>query len=215
MKKLVVLLLIILLCTSSAVAEINILRIDEDFQIRNGIGFNMSKDDIKVIEQQNGSVDITNSGRFDRKEPRLCYSTSLLGADAEVFFYYNENEILTDFYYSIDKSSLSNLRSSLSERYGTPLFDNKHILDAFSSRALAKYLEFCSAMSNVKLNEYIGWLIQYNDCYVYVDLMGFTYSKSPVYGLYYKIMDYDEATYAISRLEDYYDSVNQSKNNDL
>lgn len=217
MKKLCILLVIMLLCATNALAEISFFRVEEDFQIRNGIGLNMSRDDVKVVEEQNGSIDITSSGRFagTDRERFLQYTTSLLGADAELRYNFSEDGILTDFYYTYNKAKKADISASLSERYGKPLFKNKDILDVFDSSAIEMFLTYQSSFSNVALREYIGWLIQYDDCYVYVDLIDFTYKNSQVNGVFYKILDYDKAEYGISRLEDYYDSVKKSKTNDL
>lgn len=219
MKKLCIILMIMLLCATNALAdEISIFRVEEDFQIRNGIGFNINRDDVKIVEEQNGSVDETNSGRFygDDIESFLHYKTSLLGANVELRYEFSETGILTDFYYAYNETKKADIRASLSERYGKPLFKNKIITEIFDSRAIKEFLGYQSFFSNVALREYIGWLIQYNDCYVYVDLIEFTYSNSSsVNGVFYKILDYDEAEYGISKLEDYYDSVKKSKTNDL
>lgn len=218
MKKLCIILMIMLLCATNALAdEISIFRIEEDFQIRNGIGLNMSRDDVKIVEEQNGSTDITSSGRFagTDRERFLQYTTSLLGADAELRYNFSEDGILTDFYYTYNKAKKADISASLSERYGKPLFKNKDILDVFDSSAIEMFLTYQSSFSNVALREYIGWLIQYDDCYVYVDLIDFTDKNSQVNGVFYKILDYDKAEYGISRLEDYYDSVKKSKTNDL
>ncbi len=219
MKKLSILFLLMLLCAANAFAEIKVFRVEEDFQIRNGISFNMNMEEVKAVEALNGSIDITQSSprlSGTDREGVLLYATSLLGADAELRYDFSDAGTLTGFYYTYNKAKKADISASLSERYGKPLFKNKDILDVFGSEAIEMYLTYQSLFSNVALREYIGWLIQYDDCYVYVDLIDFTYkNSSQVNGVFYKILDYEEAEYGISRLENYYDSVKKSKTNDL
>lgn len=162
MKRLISIVLVVMLAIMGNAALADFKTFNEDFAIRNGFHFNATEEEVIEIEKANGSSE---------KEDYLAYSTIVADIDFDLY-YYPENGVVNEFQYgnleidrtTVDKNALFDIFAA---KYGTPTYSS-YSATPFETKLNDFYGHWGIAVSGHSY--YYGWLIKYNDCYLYVEL---------------------------------------------
>lgn len=216
MKRLVccILVFICLLSISAyALAEITPFEINEDFYIRNGITFGMSADEIHQIEVENGNVLIEDSSwQFIYSEISAAYATNLAGYPCDILYYFNDEGNLTGFKYVLEKENeFKSIFENLKKKYGKAGSANDR--PPFETQTLNISRDM--AFLNPKITTYNFWLVQYQDCFVYIEITTLKMDEGTHYRIDYSVFSYEEAAVALGIKEFLDQQAEQSVENDL
>lgn len=160
----------------------------EDFSIRGGVTFGMSKEEVVVIEKNNGnnpSLNTTKQISFEKMQ-------FLDAKDVSLNYHFTTQEELSSFAYTINtKLTFSKLKAVMQEKYGVPWLTselsffktaiwNEHPYNLFlsvgGSRWNANKLSgyrpknYGDRSFPLYISGYAVWLIKYNDYAVVIEL---------------------------------------------
>lgn len=170
---------------------------NEVFSIRNGITYQMTESEI--MKRETATFFEKQSGN------RLSYKGTMEGfRDAQLWYTLDEENKLYELRYRLDMNSYNmkpdasyqKVYLSLLQKYGSP----------FYSFADGEFLPIRSSAVDYKIKNYSEWLIQYQDCYVVVDLVC-TYSTIVSHYfvfLGYRMLNQEEC----SQIVDYLNTAN-------
>jgi len=159
----------VLSITTISLAEISIFETNEKFSIRNGITFGMNSDEIDEIETANGNVKLVGEdGDWSFFYPGYdsVYEIMLGGGESNILYYMDSEDKLSGFKYVVAEKPYSSIVQTLTNKYGKPAsFDDKLSLE---TQALNVSSEVNRAFKPT-LTQYDCWLVQYLDCYVFIE----------------------------------------------
>lgn len=193
MKRFVALIMVVaVLFVSSAYAESIV--IEENFSIRNGILFGMKADEIDQIEKANGNRSASSYSYFYPSSDAE-YVTRLGGETCGLLYFFDENKILSGFRYVIkEKGTFDSVISSLSDKYGKAKTAN---MPSFETEVFQASSVLTIMNPSVTVNGW--WLVQYQDCYVYIVASTFKMDKTvSMYRVDYMTLSYDEVAVVLS-----------------
>ncbi len=145
--------------------------IAEDFSVRNGIKFGMSKKEVNSIEKSIGSIKL---GAFGEFPDILEYEGSVAGEESIIQYCFSENG-LTLINYDIGKGSAEkknispsredmfySLKDTLTKKYGEPVSsDNTIIPDSLNGDLLRLHRKTAAFDKN-------EWLVEYDNYFVII-----------------------------------------------
>ena len=190
MKKLITLLAVmVMLFVATAQADTTI--INENFSIRNGITFMMHKNQVMQIETQSGSDKSTSPSLLPEE---LGYGTTLLGYEARIGYWFDNNLILEEFQYELySATAYSAVVDTLTNKYGTPTFTSSSPFDTRINSSKADWYKRMGGSLSATTRDYKGWLVQYHDCYVVIEVTSVYFQKlGTLYFVNYCPMSYEE-----------------------
>lgn len=208
--------------SACACGEIVPAKINENFFIRNGIVFGMDADEIHQIEVENGNisgaslVSSEDGWKYYYPDCDAGYQTSLAGYECDIVYYFDDEDLLSGFKYILESErGFKSIKDSLTKKYGKAgtIYD-KPPFETQTLSVAAWMVE--SEIVNAELTTYDWWLVQYQDCYVFIEA---TTSKFYHYNTYYRI-DYsvfsnEEAAVVLGIKEFADQQAEQSLENDL
>lgn len=188
--------------------------VNENFSIRNGITLQSSANDIKNVESANHSTSGAGFSQYITGS-RLAYTVTLAGHKVELFYWTDANDTVEQFQYLLDNSNtITEIRSSLINKYGQPNY-NHGDLSTLSTKVFALTAGQISIL-NPSITAYDGWMLQYNDCWVLVELCKIKIPQIGTMGaLNYYILSPEEAQSHFVIQGAFEDSIQQSVDNDL
>jgi len=170
MKKYICILLLVVFVMSliPAFGEAN--RIEGDFSIRSGVKFGMTIDEVDRIETEvNGLPAGTRQNDSD-----LYYGVETLAGISGLGGY-------DDLWYTFDKSTgqmnyfrydfgrktshYEELKANIIGKYGNPIHDNDGNIFPIITDGMKTFLK-----RGLRISPYCEWLLQFDDCYVVMDL---------------------------------------------
>ncbi|MBR5231118.1 MAG: hypothetical protein IKW00_02590 [Clostridia bacterium] len=218
MKKMLFCIIAALLIISSIAtgfAEVQPFEIEENFSVRKGIQFGCSKNNVETIETNNGNEADEVDTYYGENSYDLAYSTALIGYEANVIYWFDENGKLDEFQYMLFQNKAYNdVKASLTQKYGAPLFNEQSYIASTKIDASSKELNILKPSDR----DYAGWIIKYNDCFVMLEMKHVYYTNAGGLSLYlinYDLLSYEDMnlyTEAMEALEVY---LNSSYSNDL
>lgn len=186
----------------------NIPIFNENFIIRNSIGYNSTIDEVYDAEMAYESYNIEK-----RSASKLACNTMLVGTEVLLTYDFGESGTLSKVRYILNRTNFSDVVESVENKYGDPLFDGWY-LDCWNSEGVRGYKSL-SFFGSTKLLAYSGWLCKYEDCYVYIDAIKYTSGSTSIEEVNYSLLSYEEAQAAITQYEEYMHSAQTSESNDL
>jgi len=220
MKKRIVSLAAVLLLSflfTAASAELHIPQIDDTFSVRNDISHKLSRNQVDDLEKQYGStVDNLETYYADTDPYDLCYDTTLAGYVADISYWFNENDELEEFQYLLyQESAYTDVKNALIQKYGAPLYTSFGNIAGTRIDVPNKELSILAPI----IRDYNGWILQYNDCYVFLEISNVLFSKAgsgiPLYLVNYKMLTYEEMEEYLAIQQGFMEYVNNSFHNDL
>ena len=226
MKKVSCLMLVILLTFSSmAIAEFSFPKIEEDFSIRNGIRFGMTREEIITLENATLQSDKNNSVKYS--------DVTLMGIKKVYLdYYFTSSNKMSGFVYhtlavpGIDFDSFSAIlcqkygdpfiRGDLISKYSTPAW----LSDATKSLIRGEYdpdtlwvdIAGVSKDGTVKLTDYASWYIEYPDGFLMIE---FVECNNKWTGLGYSFLSHTQMEQWLNEINKKTDEINKSFTNDL
>lgn len=207
MKRLIALVCLLLTLTVSASAEWELPVVDEDFSIRNGISFGMTKDEVLAVEKANGHVPDSN------EENNITFrEMPFLGGNAWLKHCFTKGDKLSSFAYTRmgDSHKFADIYEALNEKYSKPMlttelpiFSTAIWLDVpfnmfnHSSKWSANTLSGGAAGSTsdgtIWISNYAVWLVKHKDCAIVIELAEATTSRRDKYlSLGYASITYEQ-----------------------
>lgn len=220
MKKRIVSLAIVLLLLflfSVTAAELHIPQIDANFTVRNGISHKLSRNQVDDLEKNYGSTeDDLETYYADTDLYDLCYDTTLAGYTADISYWFNEKDELEEFQYLLyQESAYADVKNVLIQKYGAPLYTSFGNIAGTRIDVPNKELSILAPI----IRDYNGWILQYDDCYVFLEISNVLFSKAgsgiPLYLVNYKMLTYEEMEEYLAIQQGFMEYVNNSFNNDL
>lgn len=217
MKKFMAILLTVCCIVSSsltAIAELHIPEYDEDFTIRNGIFWGMDKTKVKEAELSQGNFksDITNDyyyialgitcakygyesmyNHYNNISKHIVQTTVAGQKGLAIYTFDSEDKMNSLRYLTEYSSSTPPLTEMLTAKYGSPAFTDNN--GPFETNAF-EYFTFAGLHSKAtsSLENYSGWLLEYNDAYVMVEAVSFAVYESGYGFTYYENITYSPIT---------------------
>ena len=143
----------------------------EDFSVRNGIQFGMSRDEVKDKEKENG---IGNAIDIDRSELLRYADVKVAGIDDCYISYYFSLETMIEIEYSLggdytkadkeihQKAIFDEMETTLKEKYCDPI----HVSDG---SVFPLYTDAMNTAMRHAIMNYNEWLVNYDDYSVLID----------------------------------------------
>ena len=199
MKKLIALSLSLVLLFSNVLVAFSenafkfpFVEIDENFSIRNGIHFGISKEEVSSLEKAKESEPTDLDTYYGDNAYDLAYTTMLGAHFAYLVYWFDKDDKLDEFQYLLvgRNSSYESMKDSLIKKYGEPLFSQESDSVIVETRTdnVSKELRF---MSSVDRN-YAGWIFKYNDCYLFLEMKETFIEFANFLAIDYKILSYEE-----------------------
>ena len=216
MKKLMAFALILAMLLgnmTTVFADVQFVTEDEAFSIRGGIHWGATKEEIVNIETANENSpndSETYYGDYD-----LSYKTLLAGYEAVITYWLDSNQTLDEFQYILFQSeAYSNIKTALTQKYGVPLFDKQSYIAGTGIDRVSKNLSILSPSER----DYAGWIVQYNDCYLMLEMKHLYFTQAKGMSLYlvnYDILSYEEMAAHQAAYDGLIEYMNSSFENDL
>ena len=217
MKRLAVIVLVLMMIVFNMIscyADTQFVEMKEDFTIRSGVCASSTKDDVKRIETENGNSAF-DPNTYYGNDYGLSYSILLAGYQGNVTYWFDENNTIEEFQYLLyQQDAYDNIKAGLTQKYGTPMFNKQSYIAGTRIDTAAEKM----AILKPSERDYIGWILQYNDCYVMLEMKEISLREAYGMSLYfvnYQILSYEDMEVyqlAVESIEEY---VNNSFANDL
>lgn len=205
MKRFITLVCLFLTLTFSANAEWALPIVDEEFSIRNGISFGMTKEEVLAVEKANGNNPFSETRDFFK-------DISFLGESVDLEYFFTKSNKLSSFAYSCmpyyDGLKVSNLDfatiyEALNEKYGEPMLTTEFSLystavwksnpfnlfthsSKWSADTLSGGVASSSEDGKIWISNYAVWLVKHKDCAIVIELAEATSTgRSKFWGLGY------------------------------
>lgn len=210
---------LILILSTTAMADTSIPTYNENFSIRNGVCFGMEKSEVEKKEHEQGNLEgelyytisnallqaylfgITTLDDFER----YIVDTTVAGENCLAIYTFDETGKMDSLRYLVNSTHQScSLTETLMSKYGSPLFIKE--VSPFESKALNFY-RACSFPHGATLSAYSGWLVRYKNYYVLIESVQFNAAKD---GHYYENITYTPIS--DQQYTDYQNSLIQEQN---
>lgn len=201
-------------------AETSIPEFSEKFSIRNGIGYQQSRDSVIQLEKERGNL-FSDYGE-DRNIIEDEYA-KLGDHDCRLYYYFDSSNKLASFHYFFIPNVKSTMKTMLENKYGKPLLSNKispimtsawEELDGCEWNA-TNYKVYRSGFELFTVNSYDSWYVKFSDCYVVIELLGINAGDYRWTVLGYVPVSYSKAESALSEIGINRKSIEESYKNDL
>ena len=221
MKKIVsglIVTVVLLLGMFNGYADIPFFVENKDFSIRGGIHYGISEGEIVAIETANGSKKYEVDTFYGEGKYDLSFATRLLGYEATVTYWIDdviEPGTLDEFQYMVvEDDAYMAIKASLTNKYGNPMCTKQSIIFGTGIDKISNNLSYFDHVER----DYAGWIIQYNDCYLMIEMkhIYFTFSGGvSLYNINYDIVSPEEMELMQMAYMDLENYVNESYENDL
>lgn len=214
MKKVLALIMTILLAVSFGTVSLAQSEFSENFSIRNGIHYGMTKDEASKIEKSplatvsDGEIKDADTLAFrgghskDKWNDYLYYKEITLAGYKNTYmsFGFDENGIIKDITYILNsgdqQKAYTDMRSNLSSKYDTPVFDENAPFPSESYRIASKDDKVLGVSMEFSVAKYSGWLVKYADCYVEIDLclhkLKYNTNTNYICSIGYRLVSFEE-----------------------
>lgn len=176
-SRIVIIILILLsICTSCSPKEAEKA---ENFRIRDGITYRMTTDEVKAFEDSLGNADLLH----ETFESQLHYfHLTVAGiAQSSIEYKFDEDDFLYEIAYRFEDISMQSpyerpaaiffeVKERLTQSYGEPIYAGDGKIHPLHSDDYGFYLRMTNRDSAYKILDYSEWLIEYDDCWVVIDL---------------------------------------------
>lgn len=215
-------LVFVLFCSSALAETITPKKINEKFSIRNGIHLGITQNEVDALEDATKSDN--NSFWYwchDDNEwnSHLIYEQVTVAGypGCQMCYSFDKDGVLQDLSYlvSLHRDDYSVFNGILTNKYGTPQYMKPGLFDTEAKRVISR----STTVQSGKIEQFAGWLVKYDDCYVKVELVGHTLTVGNLrqYLLYvgYRIITPEDYQMQMNIQEQVNDWINDSINNTL
>lgn len=225
-------LILAVLMVSTAFA-LDITHIEGKLELRGGIAFGMTEDDIVKVEAEKGNTgyntvtDDDNSKIYDH---RIDYKTEIAGignSHLRYFFDKQNNFIGMSYHFGEEDNPVngnniySDMYQTIVQKYGEPMTKDALISSSLYSQELWESLYnqqlFKMIGYNGTVTDVAQWLVAYDDCYLLIDVHVSTLKagSNPFLHVGYRVFSEAELQEVIGNDISTQEEADQKRNNDL
>ena len=228
-------LFLMMICTSTSYAEIpNIPHISENLELRGGISYGMTKNEVTQFETEKGNTDYKTKDSSDAKVYNYCidYTTEIAGVNSQyshLTYYFDEQNNLLGMGYSFGDGDhpvngnniYDKMYSTIVQKYGKPMSVGDLISSSIYSQILydSLYMKAILKMAGVNspITKVAQWIIAYDDCYLLIDIhiWAFDSSSDPFLNIGYRLFSESELRSLIGNDAAKQQETDQKRNDDL